>query len=669
MPSFPLTALLRGPFHFLRPDPDEIRKLVPDLERVLPLPHRIYLEDEAETPQLGFPILVGERIEALRAALEDYLQAEERVQLALLERTAHDPKAHALAWERYRSLLAEATINALTSGFSRDYLAIFWLFHSAAVSRALRDVPRRLLEAGGAPHADRVKYRVFQRYLERVVNLTRDIAHRIADEIEEPEEGLFPPLLARMGQNILILTEDYVGPDLTQLASYFAGYLGLAGRDFRRRLETLGEWHAGQLATDEHLRGAVRHLLRSDPDEDPFAPLRRPGYASFLATHRTYSPLDLLPPHWIQIWEDLLLKLKEYELLRALRRLVVAVREQDGRLLGRTLAERLGSPSGELALSSATRPLDFTAAWVVDPRVHRFGLIYDMTDFSELLSLLRHSGREVQERSYRMIFRFQRAVNRLAATHRLKLEKYLGDGALYSGRHPRRMLLVAIHLQRSYRRALEDGFPFDRGLRIALNYGAYRLLPVHSDEPAEGDRYEFLGHGIVELSRLITGKASQGIQEIKNLLLSRGYPAGAVDRFFAPIVEQNLDVVDAEEERSRRFHAYINRNGSLINEGIVATEAFVERLDGERQLGPLRRGLLADRAFVLFQIEEGGEGLNVGIRKLGTARLKGLGALAVYEVVDGARWEVATLERLPERGLLAALDREFARRLERTPAV
>ena len=98
--------------------------------------------------------------------------------------------------------------------------------------------------------------------------------------------------------------------------------------------------------------------------------------------------------------------------------------------------------------------------------------------------------------------------------------------------------------------------------------------------PDEGERYEFFGPGLVELSRLTTGKAAQEVDEVKTMLLNQGYPEATVHRFFAPLAQKNVDVVDKKEE-ARTFYAYINRNGSLHNNGMVATGPFIAQLDRE----------------------------------------------------------------------------------------
>ena len=63
MTSTPSPYLLQGPFNFLRPDPEEIRALAPDIERWYPRPGVSFLEDESATPVRGFPILVSAELD------------------------------------------------------------------------------------------------------------------------------------------------------------------------------------------------------------------------------------------------------------------------------------------------------------------------------------------------------------------------------------------------------------------------------------------------------------------------------------------------------------------------------------------------------------------------------------------------------------------------------
>ncbi|HYU35410.1 MAG TPA: hypothetical protein VEW48_24930 [Thermoanaerobaculia bacterium] len=659
-----LVQLLSGPFNFLRPDPEEVRRLFPDHRRTLPMPRAIFLEDESSTPVHGFPILASEGMASLRDALHKYILAEEAMQVAALRRETHDLKPYGAAWERYRALLARAVENVTISSYGRQYPAIFWLHHSLEVARLLKDTPKRILRTDseiGRRHGDALKYRIFDRFLDRVLSTTYDLVQKMAGDIEEVEEELFPRLLTSMRDNVLIFTEDYIGRDLGELGSYFNGSLRIDGRDLRQRLEELARWHADHLARDRELRELAVHLLGSDNPPESRELLLRPGYTTFLTTLKGYSAAKLLPPALVPVWENLLLKLKEFELLHALRKRLIAVEpREDGTFLCRELPGLGPVGRGQFNLSSATRPMDFLAPWVVDPRVERFGMIYDISDFSQTLALLHRAGNESQDEAFRTMFRFQRRVNQLALHYRTKMEKYLGDGAFFSSREALNLLICAVHIQRYYVQAVAEGLPFDRGMRIALNYGSYRLIPL-SGGPEEGERYEFFGPGLVELTRLTTGKATKEVDEVKSMLINQGFDGMEVHRFFAPLSERNVDVVDKREE-ARRFYAYLNQNGTLHNNGIVATQPYMSRLEKEIGPRPLQRVSAGDRRYVIFELP-GTEGLLVGVRKLGMAHLKGLEKLAVYEIVDADTLDAGTFAPADGSFLVTALDREFANAL------
>ncbi len=657
--------LVRGTFSFLLSVPEEIRRAVPQAEEVLPCPQVIFPENEAESPLRGFPVLRSRTLDALEKTLEVYLDAECDAQFAYHLRQGFDSRAYAEKWESYRARLTQVMENVTVSRHGGNYAAIFWLYHSSAVVGHLQAIPRHLRRQDltlGREHGDEVKYKVFFKWIDKAVTTVYDTAHRLSSELEEEEDALFPPILALMRDNVLIFTEDYIGPDLSELSSYFNGCLKIDGRDLRQRLSSLETWHRNVLARDPVLRAAVTHLLDSQPQGDPQSLLSRPGYVSFLSSHPSYRHEKLLPPDKIQVWESLVGKIKEFEILNALRKMVLPLDVEEGALICREPASTRGRSTDRVArrVSTATRPIDFSAAWVVNPVIERCGLVYDITDFSATISMLGRAEKMAIEGAFRLTSVFQRKINKLARSLDLRLEKYLGDGAFYSGRHARRMLVVAIHLQRTYPQFLARGFPFRSGLRIAMNYGEYRLMPLEGT-PADGTaRYEFFGHGLVELSRLSTGKKTQELEEFKTYLISQGYPETAVNKFFSPLLKTDAELVSKIEE-SRRFYAYINQNNALINEGIVATEPFVSRLGTFSEMYFAKE---AGRGYITVVIdEEVGGRLVVGIRKLGIGNFKGLEPMPVYEIVDGGAWDESGFKNIPPQNLMGALERLFMSRV------
>ncbi len=662
MPISVIEHLTRGTYSFLRGEAAEIRALIPRSEEILPRPQTIFLEQEEKAPLIGFPILRSQRLSALENALEVFIEAERDAQFGVYLRRGFDSRAYAEKWERYRARLAQVMENVTVARHGGNFAAIFWLHHSAAVVRCLQGIPKYLLRQDlklGREHGDEVKYKVYFKWIDKVVDAAYDTAHRLAPELEEEEDALFPPLLALMRDNVLIFTEDYIGPDLSQLTSYFNGCLKIDGRDLRQRLAALEQWHERSYARDRMLRAAVSELLGEEPQAETRDLLNRAGYTSFLASHVTYSSSQLLSAEKIEVWESLLLKIKEFEILNTIRKLAVPLElEDDGAL---TCQPRAGGSGSERAqVSTATRPIDFSASWIVNPVVERCGLVYDITDFSATISILGRAEKMAIEDAFRMTSMFQRRINKLASSLDLRLEKYLGDGAFYSGRHARRMLVVAVHLQRIYPEFLEQGFPFRSGLRIAMNFGEYRLMPLEGTTGGGRARYEFFGHGLVELSRLTTGKKTQELEDLKTYLISQGYPESAVNKFFSPLMQSNSELVSKREEQ-RQFYAYINRNSALINEGIVATEPFVSRLGSFSEMyfaSGQGRGYIA----VVIEEEVGGR-LVVGVRKLGIGRFKGLEPMPVYEIVDGQDWQERELKKIPPQKLTGALERLFMSRV------
>jgi hypothetical protein len=139
------------------------------------------------------------------------------------------------------------------------------------------------------------------------------------------------------------------------------------------------------------------------------------------------------------------------------------------------------------------------------------------------------------------------------------------------------------------------------------------------------------------------------------MLLAMGYPEQAVHRFFAPLQHDDR----ADREAARPFRAWLDRNGHLVNEGIVATEAFVAALDAESHQRPLAHIADGDRGFVVLHLDDSAGPLVVGLRRLGVANLKGLDRATLYEVIDADRLAAEAVPVAAE-SLSEALDREVA---------
>ena len=281
-------------------------------------------------------------------------------------------------------------------------------------------------------------------------------------------------------------------------------------------------------------------------------------------------------------------------------------------------------------LSNSTRPFDFTAPGVLPSVVRRYGLLYDLVEFTQIIEELRRRGRGTEEQAMRQMVRFLGRVDEIRERHRLRFEKFLGDGAFYSARSARGIFLASAELRLLYERLRKQGFPFDRGLRLAMNVGTYHLLPMFS---ASGDRshFEFFGHGLVELARLTTGKTTHEVEDITDFLISAGYDLNRVLQFLEPVRHENRF---SEFIKDRPYAAFIAENGELVNLGGVATESFLRDLETDwGDVTAVQAEWYGLRWLLLATDPEGDDTPWVGLRGLGTARLKGLEPTPLAEVM------------------------------------
>jgi hypothetical protein len=168
-------------------------------------------------------------------------------------------------------------------------------------------------------------------------------------------------------------------------------------------------------------------------------------------------------------------------------------------------------------------------------------------------------------------------------------------------------------------------------------------------------RFEFFGHGIVELSRLTTGKSSREIAEIAEFLIHSGFDTSEVDNFLAPIAKAR-GAKRASEHRN--YAVSLDSHGELVNEGIVLSLEFVEHLERELDVPSFTEVVEHGLRWLLFPLDPDRPGpFQVGLRYLGVARLKGLNPI---ELVEAAVWtEIPPEARVVSEGssLIAHLRR------------
>ncbi len=268
---------------------------------------------------------------------------------------------------------------------------------------------------------------------------------------------------------------------------------------------------------------------------------------------------------------DVARRFKRFEVVSALRDRVVGIADRGPhtvtQLQGRTVQ-----------LSDTTRPFDFTSPGVLSSVVRRYGLLYDLVEFTQLIEELRRRGRATEEQAMRQMVRFLGRVEEIRARHRLKFEKFLGDGAFYSARSARAVFLAAAQLRSVYEEMRRQGFPFDRGLRLAVNVGTYHLLPMVA-AAVDRPHFEFFGHGLVELVRLTTGKTTHEVEDIADFLTANGYDLQRV--LAVPRAGPPRRPLQPPFTKDRPYAAFIAENGELVNLG--------GRRDGELPARPRSR--------------------------------------------------------------------------------
>ena len=591
----------------------------------VPQPYWLYSDADQNPLVLGYPLRVSVQWETFVRDLGRLIDAEIAYRKALVQQ---QEVSKALLVEQRRLMVGKVS-DILENTYQHDYgqrlPEVFFLVFTREAATRLCAATRALASSSPElrPQAiDELRYATAQRLA--------DVAHRARTQALDrlrQTEALQPTPASRvfsdlLRDDVLPFAEVRLGPDFRELTCYLQGHLKLDANRFKALFRT----------TTEQL-----HALRSrDPSFDNVLAAMDPEAPRLPADRLLFSKaaLDLL-----EIWRDpgtprlsadmrrllvdLAQRCKRFEVIGALRDRIVPIAERGSR----TVAELHGRV---VQLSSSTRPFDFTSAGVLPSAVRRYGLLYDLVEFTQLIEELRRRGRSSEELAIRQMVRFLARVDEIRARHRLKFEKFLGDGSFYSARSASAVFFAAAELRVLYESMRQQGFPFDRGLRIAANVGTYHLLPMVSAS-VNRPHFEFFGHGLVELARLTTGKTTHEVEDIADFLIASGYDLHRVIEFLEPVRHA---IRFADILKDRPYAAFIAENGELVNLGGVVTEGLLRDLEVEWGELPMADGEAFGTRWLLLATRPAGELAPwVGLRWLGTARLKGLEPTPLAEFV------------------------------------
>lgn len=632
--------------------PEEVRggwrDLFPELAACLPAPYPIFGTDEERIITYGYPILVSEGIWRLRRELDRLVELETAYRLGGTDDGAGKEK---VAAQRDRYVRATATIleNVLMNDYGRGLSEVCLLFISSDVVRSLGQVAKRVRLSW--PDVDRETTEETRLFIAGVVgDLIQRAAVRAAERLrrlaEGPSGGKLSSVLTAICQDQLLLCESRAPAELDRLS----GYLRYRLRQDPRAVISVCENALKRLSDLIRRHPEIGALLATAGTGklrlDQLKTILDPQLLGALETAKLTDALELTERH-VRFLRELGLRLKSFELLAALRSRIQPMERRGSQLV-------LSGLASATAIAPSTRPFDFASPGVVESLVRRCGLVYDLTNFTAVLESVRKEGRAAEEKALQFMYVFQSRLEEIRRRRVLNFEKFLGDGALYSSRRAIRVLAAACEIQIVYDSLRRSGFPFDQGIRMALNFGTYRLLPMfHRGGGAL--RFEFFGHGIVELARLTTGKSTREVEDIAEFLIHAGYDPSQVDAFLSPLMEARRGHAVGSE---RVYAAAIDARGELINEGIVLTTAFLAELERDLEGAPV--GALshdgADWAVLALE-PQNPDTLHVGLRLLGTARLKGL---PPQELVEAAVWE-----ELPSRPAVRGAARELMQLLRR----
>jgi hypothetical protein len=597
----------------------------------VPVPYRLYGEDEGQPVALGFPLRVSTKWEAFCRRIDRLANGEAAYRLALLRGETFDKAPLVEQRRSFAAELAELLENALAHDHGQRLPELLWLVVSreiaSSVASALHSVSRHL-----PPHRhdelDTVRFAIGERLADIIERAESDAVARLR-RVSGREPDARPLALGRiLRQDLLPLVVDEAGESLQFLDAAAERHLRVPRQQFGQLTRRAAEELARLYEKDVNFRHA---LAAQEPDAGRLTPERLLLAAETLRLLEFWNHPEA--PRLVADQREALRRLgrmlTRLEVACTLRRSVLPATDSDGKLISR-LANRL------VTLSPSTRPLDFTRPGVADSAVRRYGLLFDLAEFTQQLEEIRHRGHLWEEQGLLSMTRFLEQVEEIRARHRLKFEKFLGDGAFYSARSARPLLLAAAELRILYERLRHQGFPFDRGLRLAVNVGTYHLVPM-TTRADDRPHFEFFGHALVELVRLTTGKTTKEVEDITDFLLAAGYDINRVLEFLEPV---RHEARAPEHARERPYAAFVAENGELVNRGCVITETFLVDLETEYSGAALSRFEAYGLSWLAVPVEpDHPEGPWIGLRLLGSARLKG--------IEPGTLVEMVVLDQLP----------------------
>lgn len=623
----------------------EWQVMLPQFAASLPAPFPIFSPDEQRVLTWGYPAKLSGGFRRLHQQLERQVGRE--IEYRLLSSPDSDDRRKVMQGrDRWVLSLENVLQNAILNDYGRGLVEVFLLLLSSDIQQTLSKVPRFMQSRmGDRAQGEEVRIQLATIFGGLLSRAGFAAAERVRNLAETPSNIGTSPVLKLIREDPLLLVEtrppSAPGRLSILMPSTSHGDVGV----LLKLAERVRQQLASVLQDRPDLRGVVRHVCgRTFDPKGPFAALeprlldllRSAGYARSFELER--AELGLL--------RSLGLRLKAIELVAALRQRVVMMEPLPG---GGWTIRLKGEP---VEVASSTRPLDFTDRGVIDSAVHRYGLIYDLTDFTTVLEEVRKAGRTAEEKALEFMYVFQRHTEVIRERRRLSFEKFLGDGAFFSARRAARTLAAACEIQSAYDQLRQRGFPFDKGLRIAVNSAEYRLLPMRESRAGQVE-YEFFGHGIVELARLTTGKSTRELEEVAELLVHAGYDPDEVEKFLTPLIENRGARTSACE---RRYSATLDTKGELVNEGIVLTLPFVASLEKELDELLVVEGNFDGCRWLVVELDPDRAGpVTVGLRIIGMARLKGLPLL---ELVEAIPWGVEYGEVQPassRAGLIAKL--------------